>query len=42
MFVLKSSAFADGGKIPEKYTEKNLVSPPLGWGVCRPGPRAWP
>ena len=31
MFALKSSAFANGGTIPEKYAEMNRVSPPLGW-----------
>ncbi len=31
MFTLKSLAFAEGGTIPEKYAEKNLVSPPLNW-----------
>ena len=31
MFTLKSSAFANGGTIPEKHTEMNRVSPPLGW-----------
>ncbi|HAG10209.1 MAG TPA: hypothetical protein DCK76_02195 [Desulfotomaculum sp.] len=31
MFTLKSSAFANGGAIPEKYTEMNIVSPPLNW-----------
>ena len=31
MFTLKSPAFADGGTIPEKYAEKNIVSPPLSW-----------
>ncbi len=31
MFVLRSSAFANEGKIPEKYAEKNIVSPPLSW-----------
>ena len=40
MFVLKSSAFADGGKIPEKYTERNVVSPPLGWGGVPAGTKS--
>lgn len=31
MFVLKSSAFAEGETIPEKYAEMNNVSPPLNW-----------
>jgi len=31
VFTLKSSAFANGGAIPEKYTEMNIVSPPLNW-----------
>ncbi len=31
MFTLKSSAFVDGGTIPEKYAENNNVSPPLEW-----------
>ena len=31
MFALKSSAFANGETIPEKYTEMNIVSPPLNW-----------
>lgn len=40
MFVLKSSAFANGGKIPEKYTEKNVVSPPLSWEGVPEGTRS--
>jgi ribose transport system ATP-binding protein len=31
MFTLKSSAFGNEKKIPEKYAEKNFVSPPLSW-----------
>ncbi|MFZ3171105.1 MAG: YbhB/YbcL family Raf kinase inhibitor-like protein [Carboxydocellales bacterium] len=31
VFILKSSAFENGGIIPEKYTELNQVSPPLSW-----------
>ena len=31
MFVLRSSAFADGGKFPAKYSEDKLISPPLSW-----------
>jgi len=31
MFSLKSAAFANGGTIPERYAEKNKVSPPLNW-----------
>ena len=31
MFSLKSAAFANGGKISERYAEKNKVSPPLNW-----------
>jgi Raf kinase inhibitor-like YbhB/YbcL family protein len=31
MFTLKSPAFQDGGKIPEKYTEGSKISPPLSW-----------
>lgn len=31
MFTLKSSAFANEGKLPEKYAEKNFFSPPLNW-----------
>ena len=31
MFTLKSSAFGNEKKIPEKYAEKNRVSPPLSW-----------
>jgi ribose transport system ATP-binding protein len=38
-FVLRSSAFADGDVIPDRYVESSLVSPPLEWsnppeGVC--------
>ena len=29
--MLKSAAFKDEGQIPEKYAERNKVSPPLGW-----------
>jgi len=31
VFTLKSSAFENNGTIPEKYAEKNMVSPPLSW-----------
>jgi Raf kinase inhibitor-like YbhB/YbcL family protein len=31
MFRLESSAFANGETIPEKYAEKNRISPPLSW-----------
>ena len=31
MFTLKSTAFENGGIIPEKYAEKNIMSPPLSW-----------
>ncbi|MDF1555429.1 MAG: YbhB/YbcL family Raf kinase inhibitor-like protein [Deferrisomatales bacterium] len=31
MFVLKSAAFGNGGTIPDKYAEENVVSPPLSW-----------
>lgn len=36
-FILKSSAFTNGGTIPEKYTEMNQVSPPLSWGNAPAG-----
>ncbi|MGD8985581.1 MAG: YbhB/YbcL family Raf kinase inhibitor-like protein, partial [Desulfobacteraceae bacterium] len=31
MFTLSSSAFEDGGTIPDKYVEDSLISPPLKW-----------
>lgn len=31
MFTLTSSAFKDGGIIPDKYVEDRVVSPPLQW-----------
>jgi len=31
MFTLKSAAFENGGRIPDKYAEKESVSPPLSW-----------
>jgi len=31
MFTLKSSAFIEGGTIPEKFAEDSLISPPLSW-----------
>lgn len=31
MFTLKSTAFENGGVLPEKYAESNMVSPPLNW-----------
>jgi ribose transport system ATP-binding protein len=31
MFTLTSSAFANGGTIPDEYAEDNVVSPPLKW-----------
>ena len=31
MFALKSTAFEDGGTIPDKYAEKSNISPPLSW-----------
>ena len=31
MFVLKSTAFKEGGTIPEKHAEKSNISPPLSW-----------
>ena len=31
MFTLSSPAFEDGGIIPDKYVEDNIVSPPLKW-----------
>ncbi|CCK80846.1 YbhB/YbcL family Raf kinase inhibitor-like protein [Desulfobacula toluolica] len=31
MFTLKSKVFRDSGKIPEKYAEKNSISPPVYW-----------
>lgn len=40
MFVLRSSAFASGGKIPEKYAEQGAVSPPLSWEGVPKGARS--
>jgi Raf kinase inhibitor-like YbhB/YbcL family protein len=31
MFSLTSSAFENGGVIPDKYVEESLISPPLEW-----------
>lgn len=31
MFTMTSSAFANGGIIPDRYVEDSLVSPPLQW-----------
>jgi Raf kinase inhibitor-like YbhB/YbcL family protein len=31
MFGLRSPAFENGGKFPQKYSEDNLTSPPLTW-----------
>ena len=31
MFVLRSPSFENNGRIPDKYTEKSIVSPPLSW-----------
>lgn len=31
MFTLKSAAFVNGATIPERYAEKNKMSPPLEW-----------
>ncbi len=41
MFTLKSNAFAAGGTIPEKYAEKNIVSPPLHWENAPEGTRSF-
>jgi len=44
LMELKSTAFAQGGKIPGRYTcDGQDISPPSGMGgLCRPGPKAWP
>jgi phosphatidylethanolamine-binding protein (PEBP) family uncharacterized protein len=40
--ALGSSAFADGGAIPARYTcDGANVSPPLAWSACRARPPAW-
>jgi len=31
MFTLRSAAFKENGKIPERYAEDNIISPPLSW-----------
>ena len=31
MFILRSSAFENGGTIPDVYVEDSLISPPLQW-----------
>ena len=41
MLTLKSSAFVEGGTIPEKYTEKNNVSPPLTWENAPAGTKSF-
>jgi len=41
MFTLKSPAFAEGGKLPEKYAEKSLVSPPLTWEQAPNGTKSF-
>jgi Raf kinase inhibitor-like protein, YbhB/YbcL family len=41
MFTLKSSALTEGGTIPEKYAEKNNVSPPLNWENAPAGTKSF-
>lgn len=40
-FTLHSSAFADGGAIPERYVESSRVSPPLTWRGAPEGARSF-
>ncbi|BBO81020.1 hypothetical protein DSCO28_15860 [Desulfosarcina ovata subsp. sediminis] len=40
MFTINSPAVADGGELPEKYAEKNLVSPPLTWSNVPEGTKS--
>jgi Raf kinase inhibitor-like YbhB/YbcL family protein len=37
MFTLSSSAFENGGAIPDKYVEDSIISPPLTWGSAPDG-----
>jgi len=41
MFVLKSTAFEEGGTIPDKYAEKSNVSPPLSWEGAPKGTKSF-
>ena len=41
VFTLRSSAFADGDIIPDRYAEANRVSPPLAWENAPQGTRSF-
>jgi ribose transport system ATP-binding protein len=41
MFTLKSDAFNNGGIIPEKYAEANIISPPILWEDAPAGTRSY-
>lgn len=41
MFVLKSPAFEDGGRIPDRYAEDHLTSPPLRWDGVPEGTKSF-
>lgn len=40
-FVLKSASFEDGGIIPEKHAEMNMVSPQLSWENAPAGTKSF-
>ncbi|MDX9786266.1 MAG: YbhB/YbcL family Raf kinase inhibitor-like protein [Desulfobacterales bacterium] len=40
MFTLKSTAFEDGGVLPEKYAERSMISPPLNWNDVPEGTKS--
>ena len=41
MFTLKSDAFENGGRIPEKYAEAGIISPPINWERAPEGTRSF-